>query len=175
LPQNKPITEACMDIAYKKISEGEIPLVQNLAQSIWREAFKKMLSAQQMAFMLDKMYSSETIKQELALGYCWDLIQLDQTSRGYMSYYVLDDSTIKLSKIYIRKGYRGKGVLENALERVSEFARAHKRTSLLLTVNKNNARAIKAYTKNNFEIVDGIILEIGNGFVMDDYIMKKPL
>ena len=41
-----------------------------------------------------------------------------------------------------------------------------------LTVNKNNKTAIRAYEKNGFVITTSVVTDIGQGFVMDDYIMK---
>ena len=46
---------------------------------------------------------------------------------------------------------------------------------LSLTVNKNNKETIKAYEKMGFKQVRDIVIDIGNNFVMDDYIMEKEL
>ena len=46
---------------------------------------------------------------------------------------------------------------------------------LYLQVNKNNTSAIGAYRKHGFEIVESATFDIGNGFVMDDYIMARPV
>jgi ribosomal protein S18 acetylase RimI-like enzyme len=42
---------------------------------------------------------------------------------------------------------------------------------IVLNVNKRNEKAIKAYTRFGFEIIESKIIDFGNGFVMDDYIM----
>jgi len=43
--------------------------------------------------------------------------------------------------------------------------------SLILTVNKDNRTAISAYQHYGFEITGDSIVDIGNGFVMNDYLM----
>lgn len=40
-----------------------------------------------------------------------------------------------------------------------------------LTVNKNNTKAISAYKNFGFIITDSTKTDIGNNYVMDDYIM----
>ena len=49
--------------------------------------------------------------------------------------------------------------------------------SIQLTVNKYNTNTISAYKKWGFEIIDSVVTDIGEGFVMDDYIMEwlKPV
>jgi ribosomal protein S18 acetylase RimI-like enzyme len=46
---------------------------------------------------------------------------------------------------------------------------------LILCVNKRNAGASKAYQRNGFEIAGSVVTDIGDGFVMDDFIMAKEL
>jgi ribosomal protein S18 acetylase RimI-like enzyme len=45
---------------------------------------------------------------------------------------------------------------------------------LFLNVNKYNS-AIQFYHKIGFEIAKEEVIDIGNGFVMDDYVMEKQL
>ena len=46
---------------------------------------------------------------------------------------------------------------------------------MYLTVNKQNKMAIRAYEKQGFITVDAVVTDIGEGFVLDDCIMEKPL
>ena len=47
--------------------------------------------------------------------------------------------------------------------------------ALYLNVNKHNENAIGFYRINGFSIVKEEVIDIGNGFVMDDYVFEKPL
>ena len=47
--------------------------------------------------------------------------------------------------------------------------------SISLTVNKNNTAAIKAYEKMGFANIESIVINIGGGYVMDDFKMIKSL
>jgi len=59
------------------------------------------------------------------------------------------------------------------LQHVERKVRAGGGRRLMLSVNKRNAKAIAAYRRNGFVIADSVVTDIGNGFVMDDYIMAK--
>ena len=47
-------------------------------------------------------------------------------------------------------------------------------TELELNVNKYNS-AIAFYKKKNFRIIKEELIDIGEGYVMDDYVMRKAL
>jgi hypothetical protein len=42
-------------------------------------------------------------------------------------------------------------------------------------VNRNNSSAADAYRRSGFTVSEAARFDIGNGFVMDDYVMSKPL
>ena len=46
---------------------------------------------------------------------------------------------------------------------------------MYLTVNKHNELAIRAYRGTGFDVIDSVETDIGEGFVMDDYIMEKQV
>ena len=45
--------------------------------------------------------------------------------------------------------------------------------AMYLTVNKHNDIAIRAYEAKGFETIEAAETDIGEGFIMDDYIMEK--
>jgi ribosomal protein S18 acetylase RimI-like enzyme len=46
---------------------------------------------------------------------------------------------------------------------------------IVLTVNKNNTNAIRAYERIGFKKTGSLVQDIGSGFVMDDYAMEKTV
>ena len=46
---------------------------------------------------------------------------------------------------------------------------------LSLTVNKNNTGSIRAYESLGFVNLGPLQTDIGQGFIMDDFLMKKAL
>lgn len=125
--------------------------------------------------MLDVMYSSGIITYELLNGVIWEILLDNDRPCGYISYSCGEDDSVRLSKIYLEKNSRGKGIAGVAIDRVVSYAARNGRKYVSLNVNKKNARAISAYQKNGFTITDSVVKDIGHGFVMDDYIMKRPV
>lgn len=56
-----------------------------------------------------------------------------------------------------------------------QIARQYNKKAIKLTVNKYNTNTIKIYEKWGFKTVEAVVTDIGNNFVMDDYIMKYEL
>ena len=48
-------------------------------------------------------------------------------------------------------------------------------SSVLLAVNKQNLPAQKAYLRHGFIMEKAVKCDIGHGFFMDDYLMRKTL
>jgi ribosomal protein S18 acetylase RimI-like enzyme len=159
-------------IDFRRTTIDDIPTIRTLARRIWEEAYSQLLSKAQIEYMLEMMYSSNVIECEITNGTVWELIYFDGEAVGYISYALGKDNSVKLSKIYISEINRGRGIADAALKRVIRYAVVHERSFVYLTVNKENKRAIRAYEKNGFSIAESVVTDIGNGFVMDDHIMK---
>jgi len=48
-------------------------------------------------------------------------------------------------------------------------------SEIRLQVNKQNTRAIRAYERAGFSLLEAVVADIGGGFVMDDFIMALRL
>ena len=164
-----------MDHSFQQVTTEDIPTIQALASIIWKEAYREMLSEDQIRYMLEMMYSEDVLIRELSNSVVWDLIFDGGTACGFLSYALAQDKSVKLSKIYIKESSRGKKIVEHAIARVVRYASANERDYVFLTVNKNNKRAIRAYEKNGFVIVSSVVTDIGGGFVMDDYVMRREV
>jgi ribosomal protein S18 acetylase RimI-like enzyme len=105
-----------------------------------------------------------------------ELATVDGALAGFAAWYVTDDgSEAKLDKLYVLQSQQRLGVGGRLIARVGELAQAAGARTLLLNVNKRNAQAIRAYEKHGFAIRDAVVVDIGGGYVMDDFVMAKPL
>ena len=82
------------------------------------------------------------------------------------------DEELFLSKIYVASAARGQGVGKLAMDYIKSLARERNLAKVTLTVNKNNTNSIAAYQKFGFNKISDICVDIGGGYVMDDYLME---
>lgn len=148
--------------------------IQSLAISIWNEHYTPIIGSKQVAYMLDKFQSAEAIEMQIKNGYNYYLIQFGKDIVGYIGF-ELKMNELFLSKLYINSSSRGKGAGKKSIKFIESIAKQIKLNKITLTVNKNNINSIAAYKKFGFKIIDEIIVDIGDGYVMDDYIMEKSL
>jgi diamine N-acetyltransferase len=157
-------------------SKEQLLIVQQLAHRIWPDTFEKILSAEQIDYMLDMMYSIASLEKQLQSNRAFLLVKDDNHFVGFASYELNCDHSnkTKIHKLYVLPETQGKGVGRQLIDFISDIALANQNPTLILTVNKYN-KAKDFYLKNGFEITDEAVFDIGNGYVMDDYIMEKKL
>jgi ribosomal protein S18 acetylase RimI-like enzyme len=158
------------------ISEEDIAEVARLAQEIWQEHYIPIIGREQVDYMLEKFQSRGAITSQIAQKYEYYLVLDQGQSAGYVG--VVPDTgelRLLLSKIYIQKELRGRGLGKEALGFVEELCRQRGFAAIRLTVNKNNARSLAWYQRMGFANIGPIVQDIGGGFVMDDFIMEKEL
>ena len=164
------------EISFIEVTDNDlIEKVATLAREIWTEHYEPIIGKHQVEYMLSTFQSGNEIRRQITEGKIhYFLIQKDKDYTGYLAVEPQKD-TFFLSKIYIQSSCRGLGLGRESLEFVTLLAKLHKLPRITLTVNKNNTSSIKAYEKCGFKIISSVVKDIGNGFVMDDYIMEKNL
>lgn len=156
-------------IAYQKVEKQNIKELASLAYAIWHEYWTCLLSLEQIDYMVENFQSEHAIKSQIENeNYTYYFIVDDGKKVGYFG--ISDkEEYLFLSKLYIKKEYRHKGIGTKAFEKIKELAN---NKPIRLTVNKQNINSIKAYEKWGFKTIDAVVTDIGSGFVMDDYIME---
>ncbi len=155
-------------------SREEISITADLAHTIWTEHYTPIIGAEQVAYMLDKFQSAGAIQDQIGQGIEYYLIMYQDKSVGYFSFNA-EDQFLFLSKFYVSKSVRGRGIGKAAMLFIEGQAGALGLQKIRLTVNKYNSKSITAYEKMGFTNIDSIVQDIGNGFEMDDYILEKEL
>jgi len=160
---------------HRVASPADIAVVANLAREIWVEHYVPIIGRAQVDYMLDRVQSESAIAQQINEGQEYYLISRDAPA-GYFA--VLPEQSSRsmfLSKIYVRKGLRGRGLGKAAVEFIEGLCRARSLRTLWLTVNRNNSASIAWYERMGFRNAGPVVKDIGGGFVMDDYRMEKNI
>lgn len=148
--------------------------MESLADCIWREHYIPMVGKPQIDYMLKKFQSAEAMQQQVAEGLQYYVLSFNNIPVGYLAIKP-EEEALFLSKIYVLKEYRGRGIAKAAIQFAENQAKKYHIKTIRLTVNVNNQIAIKAYEKLGFFNAGPIVADIGNGFIMDDYLMKKQV
>jgi len=148
-----------------------------LAAVVWRAHYPGIISPEQIDYMLAKMYALETMREEiLQRAIRYERLLVGDEMAGFAAHGPTEQPRqFKLHKLYLHPAWQSRGLgsllLAHCERAVSELGADR----LVLTVNKRNAKAMAAYQRNGFVITDSIVVDIGGGFVMDDYVMAKEL
>jgi diamine N-acetyltransferase len=158
----------------ERVIAEDVEAVAALAGVIWRAHYADIISSAQIEYMLLQRYDPAHIRAELARGVAWDKVMVNGEIVGYASYFSSGhDGEMKLDKLYVHHAFQRRGYGGKLIGRALAAARVAGCKTLVLAVNKANAKAIAAYGKYGFRIRESVVQQIGGGFVMDDYIMAK--
>jgi ribosomal protein S18 acetylase RimI-like enzyme len=163
-------------IQLSPVASDELPLVSEMAARIWPEAYRDIITPEQIQHMLTSMYSSEAMIKDIAEGISYDWILCEDEPVGFLAAGpVRYGVECYLHKCYVMPEAQGSGSGKAALQLLFARLREAGTPLLKLRVNRKNSRAIGFYQSFGFSIEAEDVLEIGEGYVMDDYIMAKYL
>ena len=156
--------------------------IRSVSERTWPSTYGHIISQEQIDFMLDWMYSDASMAEQFAKGHQFFIAQYNGEDIGFCSVSEdqeeYDNSTnqmqqkaFKLNKLYVLPSAQGTGSGKALLEKAIEVAKNAGAESIFLQVNKHN-NAYTFYLKNGFMKEAEFKFDIGNGFFMDDYVMR---
>ncbi|MBR6101063.1 MAG: GNAT family N-acetyltransferase [Ruminococcus sp.] len=158
------------------LTDEELRSNAELAASIWREHFTSIITPEQIEYMLEQFQSFEAMKRQTETEhYEYYGFFLDGEQQGYFAVADKGDGTLFLSKLYLRREARGKGYASRMFDRIKEIGREKGLSSVWLTVNRRNDSTVAVYRHWGMEVIREQCADIGDGFVMDDYVFSLPL
>ena len=153
----------------------DLPTIERLAREIWPGTYGHILSAEQLDYMLNLIYSQASLQNQLQNQHqTFVIAELDNEAIGFASWSLIDDKVCKLHKLYVHQKTQGKGIGKMLVEFLIEQIQPQQVKTLRLNVNRYN-QARLFYEKLGFTIVAEEDIDIGNGYLMIDYIMEKPI
>ena len=159
----------------RELNSDELFIIEDLAKVIWPVSFKEMISEQQIDYMLNWMYKPQKLKENHTNGHHFLIYTEGDEALGFVSYEIKEKkSTIRIHKLYVHHENQKKGIGKRLLEHVKKIGLNEKMTHLDLFVNRTNP-AVGFYKLKGFYIDQEIDLDIGNGYFMNDYLMKMKI
>lgn len=155
----------------RKATLEDIPLIQEIAEEAWRPTYDAILTEEQTQYMLPMMYAHEVLEKQIEI---FLILEIDGKGIGYCAFEQTSLTEAKLNKLYLRPNLKQKGAGSFIIEQISDKARSMGLSSIYLNVNKQNS-AVDFYLKKGFIKEREMVLDIGSGYVMDDYVMRLML
>jgi GNAT superfamily N-acetyltransferase len=166
--------EALHVIVFKEVrDDGAIAIVERLARVIWTEHFVPIIGMPQVEYMLKEFQSASAISKYMSQGYAYYWVDLDGVPVGYVAVAGdVDKKELYLSKFYLLSAHRGKGWGRQMMDFVKTLARDGGFKTIALNTNKKNLDTILFYEKAGFLSRRSDVIDLGHGFVADDWRME---
>lgn len=160
-------------IHLEKINKTQLAIIKDLAYAIWPIAYGEILSKDQLNYMLDNFYSVDNLSNQMDNGQVFELLLEDNKVVGFVAYEFncIEKSWLKIHKIYLLPDNQGKGFGKFMIDEIIRIAKTNNQKGIYLNVNKYNSAKF-FYEKLGFTNVKEEVIDIGNGYVMDDYVME---
>ena len=162
----------------RRASNSDLATIHEMAEVVFRQTYRTILSPDQMDYMMEWMYSLPNLEKQVAQGHTYYIAWDGQEPQGYLS--VRKDSVDSdgtevwhLEKIYVMPSAQGTGLGYKLLETAKQHVRDNKsslKARIKLNVNRNNP-AVGFYKHQGLTILRQGDFPIGNGYYMNDYIM----
>lgn len=164
------------DLSIRFANINDINTIGFLAQQIWPDTYKDILSGQQLAYMMNLFYNPAPLKDQMTnQKHVFVLIEDENNPVGFASYSLIKEPGIyKLHKIYVLPSQQGKGLGKTIIDFILNDIRPKGAAALQLNVNRNN-KAKTFYERLGFTVIKEEDIDIGNHFFMNDYVMEKDL
>ena len=161
----------------RKATSADCGLIHKLAWQIFPETYKEILSKEQTEYMMEWMYSAESLVRQMEEGHVFYIAyDGDDVPVGYVSIQPEGKDVYHLQKLYVLPERQGEGIgrqlFSTAVTEVKRMCPEARR--MQLNVNRQN-KAYDFYCRMGMRKVDEGDFPIGGGFYMNDYIMGLDL
>lgn len=171
-----------MATVIRKATATDIPHIISMAGVAFRHTYRNILTAEQIEYMMEWMYSEVSLERQLLDGHEFFIAWQGNTPCGYMSIQkerITDDSVTiyHLHKLYIMPEMQGSGAGSLLFDHACQYTTQDKNTPearIELNVNRLNS-AVGFYLKKGMKIAREGDFPIGCGYYMNDYIMSLEL
>lgn len=165
-------------LTFRKATLEDTPLIEELAQEIFRFTYREMLSVGQIDFMMEWMYSQESLRRQIGEdGHIYHIVYHDGIPVGYVSVQQQGERLWHLQKIYLKEGMQGKSVGKRMFLKAVEYVRENGLlpATMELNVNRDNVKAVEFYEHMGMHKASRGDFHIGHGYYMTDYIMAMEI
>ena len=153
------------------VSDSLIDKTSAFTSEVFIDYYNPLIGNEQAVYMADLFLSPDAIKRLIDQGAVFRIVCEGDEILAFCEYQKQDERLF-LSKFYVRKDLRGRGLGRLMFADVLSYAKENDLSAIYLTVNKGNTPSYELYLHLGFRVIDSVVSDIGHGYVMDDYIME---
>ncbi len=158
----------------KQASLDDCSLIHDMATIVFPHTYNKILSPEQLDYMMKWMYSLPSLKKQMdEEDQTYFIAYYKDEPCGYLSIQPEGKDLYHLQKIYVLPNFQGKSIGKFLFENAIDYIQSIHPTpcKMHLNVNRNNS-AKQFYEHMGMHVHSQGDFEIGNGYYMNDYIME---
>lgn len=156
----------------------QLNIVGSLAHDIWHRYYPSILSKAQIDYMLRQRYTIEMLaERQVTRGTTILIAWLGPLAVGFAILAVPEDALdeVTLDAFYLHPDHHRRGFGTVFMEQVVAHLAGQPRITLVLNVNRRNITAINFYFRQGFTIRSAVDIDLGHGFIGDDFVMERLL
>jgi ribosomal protein S18 acetylase RimI-like enzyme len=153
---------------------SQFQAIERLAREILPDHYGPYIPLKNILYFLEKFQTVKAIQQQITKGFEYYLLADETIDAGYLGIQITEN-VLHLSKLYILKQCRGKGIGDKAMQFTDDRAAATKVSKIELIVNKYNYETIAFYEKRGYSITESLVHNYDNVYTVEEYKMTKQL
>lgn len=156
----------------------QLNIIGSLAHDIWHRYYPSIISKAQIDYMLRERYTLEALRERCARrGTTLLIAWLGPLAIGYAMISTPEDALdeVTIDAFYLHPDHHRRGVGRLFMEQVVDHLRHTSRGTVVLNVNRRNITAINFYFRQGFIIRSAVDVELGGGYIGDDFVMARAL
>lgn len=149
-------------------------LIEGLARRIVPDFYAPFFERATAEYLVESGHTAAALTAQAARGYRHFLIEGEGRPVGYFSL-AMEGERILLSHFYMLRAYRGRGLGQLAMDFIHREVTAMGGHRIELFVLRENSAAMGLYRKNGYVVAEEVLTRLGNGAVLEDFLMRKEL
>lgn len=159
-------------LSFDPADPDDLPCIAALADFIWWRCYPPIIGSAQVHYMLGRGYALPALRQAQQSGTRFSLLRIVGLPIGF-SAWRHESGAAFLDKLYLHPRFHGRGLGRWLIDASCRQMAGEGFDHVRLRVNRHNQPAIRAYERAGFVVSGSDCQPIGNGFVMDDYLMHR--
>ena len=165
-----------MTIRIRRATAHDCPLINQMAWQVFPHTYRNILTREQTEYMMEWMYSVESLTKQLASGHTYYIAYYDDQPAGYVSIEQHEKDLFHLQKIYVLPQFQGLGLGRKLFRTATNHITQHHPTACTMELNVNRKNpAVGFYEQMGMHKDRQGDFPIGHGYYMNDYIMAMQL